>query len=326
MITAENKEIKPIVIYIGPIGHSGSTVLANLLGQLPRSISVGELNRIPDWRKYNLVCTCTKPYRQCPIWTKVEYFVGPRMNDLPDIILPYRVILSSSSILRKRFSKELNAILSLYQGITITTGNSIIIESSKDPRRLRLLLALQDIEVHVVHLVRNPFSVAYSYRRTHKKPAYKGNQLTEVESVWKNTLRWIFVNLVFLLLVIHQPSSYTLVRYEDLVENTEDTIRKILDSCGIEIRYIPCDLSLENSHDISGGRWRFRSDPHLDVSLKPIALETRWRRVVWMIGAPIVILFGYFLSNYMRKKIKLGNNIIMLLKLLRSLSSTSKGK
>ena len=64
---------KPVhVIYITGAGRSGSTLLSNILGQLPGAVSVGELYYL--WARGledNILCGCGTPVRDCHFWTRV---------------------------------------------------------------------------------------------------------------------------------------------------------------------------------------------------------------------------------------------------------------
>jgi len=59
------------LIYILSASHSGSTLLALLLGTHPRMVTAGELKatHLGDLTRYR--CSCGEPIRQCPFWRQV---------------------------------------------------------------------------------------------------------------------------------------------------------------------------------------------------------------------------------------------------------------
>jgi hypothetical protein len=68
--TVDNAPVK--VLYVAGLGRSGSTILANTLGQVEGFFSGGELNFI--WKHAlieNRLCGCGRPARECPFWGPV---------------------------------------------------------------------------------------------------------------------------------------------------------------------------------------------------------------------------------------------------------------
>ncbi len=66
----DNSPVK--VLYVAGLGRSGSTILANTLGQVEGFFSGGELNFI--WKHAlieNRLCGCGRPSRECPFWGPV---------------------------------------------------------------------------------------------------------------------------------------------------------------------------------------------------------------------------------------------------------------
>src|SRR5215212_6026745 len=60
------------VVFIAGFGRGGSTLLAQIMGQLPRFVSVGELRHL--WLRgavENQLCGCGQPFRECTFWGAV---------------------------------------------------------------------------------------------------------------------------------------------------------------------------------------------------------------------------------------------------------------
>ena len=72
-------ETRTRVVYVGGTGRSGSTVLANVLGEVPGLVSVGEVRFL--WERGILqdrLCGCGDHFSDCPFWSKVlDRALGP---------------------------------------------------------------------------------------------------------------------------------------------------------------------------------------------------------------------------------------------------------
>ena len=66
-----------VVLYIAGTGRSGSTVLANILGEVDGVFAAGEVRYL--WQrglKEGRLCGCGLPVRECPVWSKVLALAG----------------------------------------------------------------------------------------------------------------------------------------------------------------------------------------------------------------------------------------------------------
>ena len=66
-------DAKPRLIYVGTLGHSGTTLLDLLLNAHSRIASAGELKTLQDFlADPSRRCTCgATPLRACPFWAEV---------------------------------------------------------------------------------------------------------------------------------------------------------------------------------------------------------------------------------------------------------------
>jgi hypothetical protein len=58
-------------VFIVGSGHSGSTVLAMILGAHPEILAPSEIAFFDRWIQLNDLCNCGVPVRSCPLWSKV---------------------------------------------------------------------------------------------------------------------------------------------------------------------------------------------------------------------------------------------------------------
>ena len=133
------------VLYIAGTGRSGSTLLANTLGQVKGIFNAGEIRYI--WQRgmlENRLCGCGRHFADCPFWQKVLHeATGPGMPDaqsmarlqsqltrvrhLPSIA--FRRDLRGSA----DFDRYRSVLARLYSAVQHVAGSEVIVDSSKLP-------------------------------------------------------------------------------------------------------------------------------------------------------------------------------------------------
>jgi sulfotransferase family protein len=197
------EEGKVKVLYI--VGHerSGSTLLHNVLGQLDGFFAAGELRRIWDrGLMENRLCRCGVPVKECEVWGRIldEAFGSAKLIDAHEVTrlrnrirnrhFPLALLPGNERVLRSRLGSLPQYLGTLYRTIRFTTNSRVIVDSSKSPTYGYVLGTLPEIELYVVHLVRDPRSVQYSLL----KRKVQGRRYLEHNSV-KGALAWDVLNL-----------------------------------------------------------------------------------------------------------------------------------
>jgi hypothetical protein len=301
------------VVYIAAHNRSGSTLLDRMLGQLDGYVSVGELRQI--WVRGlagNQACGCGLPFRECAFWAEVVRDaygpLGPAhiqrvihlarsvasARTLPQLTLPH---LRSDSYARG-FEEFAATLRQLYESIHQASGGRVIVDSSKSPSYALLLAQLGFLELHVIHLVRDSRAVAYSQQRAKIKPEiYWEEQRMTVRRPTRTAVEWFLTNALLHLLKRHP--HYTLVKYEDFVDNPRDTVLRIAAACGRPVEDLPFlrghDLWLGQSHTVSGNPIRFQQGwttvtPDMEWQDK---LTKSHRRIISAVTAPLLAKYGY---------------------------------
>jgi hypothetical protein len=214
------------VLYIAGLGRSGSTLLAKLLGQLEGFTNVGEAVRYlfdAAITTQELPCSCGKSVTDCEFW---EDIVGDikgdtqgfakeflRLRHLPLLMSPVQ-----SSTFRRRVKNLQLELEYLYASIIEKVRSAVIVDSSKHPSIAYVLSRIQNLELYVVHLVRDPRGVVYSWS-TPKEYLPAAPPLAV-------TLRWVAFNSASELLK-RQVQKYWLIRYEDLVSNPKNMLEHL---------------------------------------------------------------------------------------------------
>jgi hypothetical protein len=302
------------VLYIAGWQRSGSTLLANILGQIEGFFSTGELYSLWDfvWRR-NILCGCGARFHECPIWREVvrdAYGEG----DAVDAAEMRRSALRAGSTrrlpylyfdgTRKRTVPEgyLRNLGRLYAALARTTGSSVIVDSSKWPSYARMLDMLPGIELKVVHLVRDPRAVAHSWlRRTHLPDrAPDEHQDYMYRTPTDSSLHWGAWNVAT---EAFFGERLLRLRYEDFVRRPLASVRGILDFLGARPRRLPFasdrDVELSPTHTVAGNPVRLRSGK------LHIAEDDEWRsrmrrRDAWwvtLLTLPLLHRYGYLGRN-----------------------------
>jgi hypothetical protein len=278
------------VLYVGGMPRSGSTLLDLMLGQLVGHCEVGELFYL--WQsgvERNFRCACGEHFADCLFWTKVgESAYGGWGNvDLAEIQrlqrdvdatahLPF--ILSPS--LRPGFARKLDRytalVTPLYRAIAEVSGARVVVDSTKRPSLAYILRRAPGIDLRLVHVVRDPRGVAYSWSQAVELP--EGTALRKhmkTRSPLLISRRWVTVNAMIAAL----PVPKVRLRYEDLVREPARELRRVAaltaDVTGVTDPLAFLDgttFTHGGSHTVAGGRIRMQHGP---VTLR---LDEKWRR------------------------------------------------
>lgn len=320
---AENDGLEPAssrqdripVLLIAGAARSGSTLLDRVIGMHDGFCSTGELQFI--WRRSfgeNQLCGCGLPFHDCPFWSEVSHSafgIEPRDVDV-DVATRLKASVDDKRHLQwlllkapPRFRSELLAygdlLERLYGAVLRVSGARVVVDSSKDPRHGFVLSKLKRFDVHVVHLIRDPRAVAFSWKRTRTRPEihWKAQDMM-IQQAGASSARWTLHNALVELLSA-SAASYCRVRYEDFVVNPAAAVSRILapyDWLGEEpATEAAGPVVLEPSHTVSGNPMRFKGGP-LKIELDDewrVALPARDRALVAAATWPLLLRYGYSL-------------------------------
>lgn len=275
--TTETQRIK--VLYIAGSGRSGSTILGRILGQIEDFFSVGELRYIWDRGLIeNRLCGCGRNFKECPVWQQIMLRAfggsddvdaekllglrgrGPRFRDV--VLAP-----SHKSVQAKvaRTGEYKGALEKLYRAARSVNGSRVIVDTSKSPAHGQVLQNVPNIDLYVLHLVRDPRAVAYSwaYKRKPKMASWDPNDIMTSHGLAESSLIWLGGNFTIERFWGRRPERYMRLRYEDFVQDPLASVKSVLRFLGEDGTELPffneLGVSLSASHTFSGNPDRFQS-------------------------------------------------------------------
>jgi hypothetical protein len=301
------------VLYVAGLGRSGTTLLGNILGQVNDFVSVGEIRLIWDnGLIMNKICGCGAPFWECEMWQPIfsEAFGGMSKVDPHKMIhlreswartkhIPLMLAPSGRRLIERRLAEYLDNLGKLYRAIQTVTGSRVIVDTSKFPSYGFALGMVPSVDLHVVHLVRDPRAVAYSWMRKKLQPDPETPEYTPQESPTGTSLRWAARNLGTEALWRRSEERYMLLRYEDFVVEPRRSIERALKLVDEETAPLPHvgehEVRLGANHNIWGNPNRFQTGL---VQLRPddewaFRMRPEDKRLITALTFPLLTRYGY---------------------------------
>ncbi len=304
------------VAFIVGAGRSGSTVMDIVLGNHPDVASVGELCNLhrSGWTN-NEYCACGDRGQQCNFWSDVfrEWTAQSsaaevsRYLDLQEKFENFRhfgrsrwLRLGRERIWQSQEFQDFTAQTGqLYKAIAAVSGKRIIVDSSKNPLRAAILSRVPEVDLRLIHLVRDGRAVAWSRQKAFEKDE-KGGVASGIRSrpIWYSVTWWTIVNMISGLVRRTQSDKSLLVRYEDFVADPRTSLDQIGDLVGVDLGSVTQGLldgdAMQVSHAIAGNRVRMTGSVKLKADLEwQRMLPTRERRICWAIAGWMLYSYQY---------------------------------
>ncbi|MFL6137265.1 MAG: sulfotransferase [Frankiaceae bacterium] len=251
--------------------RNGSTIIGNVLGEVPGVLHVGELHFL--WKNAagkgaNDRCGCGSQLPHCPIWSQILP-VG-RPPGVPPDEWAETVVRRQRACVRTRHTwrvlrggrrrgdvhEHAELMTQVYRAIAERTGARLIVETNKIPGETALLPRLPGVSPSYVHLVRDPRAVAQSWSRP-KDYAY-------VMPAARSTAYWHGFNVAARAITRRYPERSMLLRYEDFIAEPAGTVDALLRLCGMEPAASPVRdrvVDLRTNHTVTGNPDRFHVGP-----------------------------------------------------------------
>ena len=322
--------------YILAASHSGSTLLAMLLGSHPETCTVGELKLSPraigDIDRYR--CSCGEFIRKCPFWNDVnagmakrgfDFDIASAGTDYGGIETSYarRLLrplhrgrmmeairdmgLCLLPAWRKQYPQIQRRNAALVATVAEITGAKIIIDSSKTAVRLKYLLRNPELDVKVIRLIRDGRAVALTYMdpagfADAKDTSLRGGGSGGDRATQRLTMSWAACQWrrsneeAEHLLAGLDRSHWTEVRYEEYCSDLDTTLGRLFEFLGVDPQDCIPDFRSREHHVVGNGM-------RLDTTSE-VCLDERWRtrlfrehlRVFNLTGGELNERYGYSAS------------------------------
>jgi hypothetical protein len=306
------------VLYLGGLGRSGTTLLERLLGELNGVCPLGEVVHL--WQRDvrdDERCACGKHFSDCEFW----YQVGQRAFGGWHHVDVWRVLAMRDMVERTRFIPRLARLgrwdqhrvlvaeyadyyARLYTAAAEVSGAQVVVDSSKHAALAFCLRYAPQLDLRVVHMVRDSRGVAYSWTKRVTRPETDGtDEMTRYPPV-RSAVLWNVHNMAFgLLRRCGVPTMR--VRYEELLAEPSATVTRIAEFAGqtyvSTVDYLRMDqagtpiATLGPCHSAAGNPMRFK------VGEIPLRRDDAWRdklptaqrRLVGVLTAPLLGAYGY---------------------------------
>lgn len=309
-----------VLSIVGP-GRSGTTILAAVLGEVGGIVDVGELR----WLfQRGLVerrsCGCGLPPDECPVWSAVVRKVLADGREAPGQfgarIAAVQGVLTSRRhrrrVIRRAARGEHWAPLEpvrevmapLVPVIAAVTGARVIVDSSKRAQDAAVLAGLDAVDHYVLHMVRDPAAVAFSWGRRNKTIRVAGGERAMgTRGLLSSLARWTESSLGAAILRRQvPPDRWLFLRYEDFAAEPRAAVSRVLAFLGEDSPAPFVDdetVVLHVNHTVAGNPNRFR------VGSVRITLDSEWasrmpahrrlavRALLW----PFLLRYGYRLKG-----------------------------
>jgi hypothetical protein len=304
------------VLFIAGFGRSGSTLLDRLLGSTPEFHSGGEVGGV-WWQGLveDRLCSCGAHFSRCPFWQAVgaSSFSSLRAPEIDAIVRYLRSIFPAQRLWRILIGRTRRNLVSsapagffdttarIYQGLQNVSGQQVVVDSSKLATYFVLLAQIPSVDIHIVHLVRDPRAVSHSWLRPLVADPDGRTSMSRFGAVKAGVL-WLAMNAAVEFTARRMSLSYVRVRYEDLVKDPAQIVGQlwsgILRDTGLEVADAPHlddgDVELGIVHSISGNPMRFRQGRMSVVEDSDWKADPRIRRaIVAAITFPLRWRYGY---------------------------------
>jgi hypothetical protein len=306
------------VLFLGGLGRSGTTLLERLVDQHPAVAALGEVVHL--WQRSLIddeLCGCGERFHDCPFWGRVGAvaFGGWDRVD-PDHVLALRdrvdrsrrVPQVASGLASAAWKQDLSEYVGyyerLYAAAASVSGCEVVLDSSKQASLPYCLATSQQIDLRVVHCVRDSRAVAYSWGQEVRRPESRTEEDQQMHRYSPGVagFYWMLHNAE-IDWYARRPGSTLRLRYEDWVKAPRGALEDVRRFAGVgpgcEPSGSPLEFDLGMSHTCSGNPMRFTRGP---IELRS---DDRWRRqmsrrdvvTVSALTWPLLRRYGYAGTN-----------------------------
>jgi hypothetical protein len=302
------------LLYLGGLGRSGTTLVERLLGELPGVCSLGEVVHL--WQRDirdDERCGCGSRFSGCTFWQRVgkAAFGGWHEVDV------YRVKALAAAVERTRHIPRLASArlpdehralveeyagyyAAVYRAAAEVSGAAVLVDSSKHSALAHCLRWSADLDLRVVHVVRDPRGVAHSWTKTVARPETDGAGEMTRYSPGRSAVLWNAHNAALGLLA-RRGVPVRRVRYEQFMADPRAGLLQLAGFAGLDVSTDDLAFLGESHADLRVGHSAAGNPMRFAVGRIPLRRDDAWvrslpaghRRLVGAVCAPWLRAYGY---------------------------------
>jgi Sulfotransferase family len=302
------------MLYLGGLGRSGTTLVERLLGELPSVCALGEVVHL--WQR-DIVdderCGCGARFSACTFWRRVgELAFGgwanvdvARVRTLRNAVERTRHIpcLAAAQQAPDDVREYAGFYARVYAAAAEVSGARVVVDSSKHSALAHVLRWSDDIDLRVVHVVRDARGVAYSWTKTVARPETDGTEEMTRYSPGRSAMLWNAHNAAFELLA-RRGVAVKRIRYEQFLAEPRVALRELSAYAGIPLEESDLDFLGDGHADLKVGHSAAGNPMRFTVGRLPLRRDDAWvralpsgqRRLVGAVCAPMLHAYGYQLN------------------------------
>ncbi|MCD1619903.1 sulfotransferase [Salipiger manganoxidans] len=216
--------------------HSGTTLLARMLGAHSKAFAIGGLKNFTAFAEGRKACSCGETPATCVFWTTVLEEIRSRGNDP-------QILAAELAAHRRNPALARDAARIIVEAISAASGMSLIVDASRDSTWGALLKQSPSIRVVPIHIFKTPMAqLASAKRKQRSLYAEIGKYISRSRDCRAETSR--------------SSSSVTLA-YDELCSAPETSLASIMDAVGLPLEHHQVTgWGAEPLHMIGGNRMR----------------------------------------------------------------------
>lgn len=298
------------VIYIMGAGHIGSTVFDIVLGAHPHIESLGEISKFHRFGwidDENRKCACGSSVYECSFWSQVrqKWAMAGRNNAERYVRLQKQIessrfgwtkLLLNGLRPTSEFVEYLRMTEDLYRAVQEVSGKPLLVDSSLTPRRAYALSMNPNIDLRLIHFLRDGRGVIWSL----KKPGKKILTKAYVPAPARRTAQyWVSANLQSAWVYNNVPESKRLrIKYEDFAIDPQSVLQQVGAFVGEDLSGIIAQSSVVSAgqvrHTVGGNRVRMLKDITIKADFAWMEnLPAKDRKTFWRMAGWLARKYGY---------------------------------
>lgn len=249
-----------------------------LLGTHPEIFGGGEIENMYSGEA--VLCACGETATTCSVWSSLSDITEGQLK----IARTKKHTLLRKPVFYNRYGAFSRAqfvedAIRVYRALQESSGKQIIVDSSKNPDRVRALCMDPRIDARVIHLVRDGRANTWSYIRKYNR--------TFPFIFW-----WFLTNVKIELLRREISVPWLYVHYDHFAEKPEQTLYRIATMLVVRPIFAARNFREYTHHQIAGNRMRKSGS---GVIKRDMAWKTE---MPWYQKMLFTLLFGWLNTYY----------------------------